>query len=86
MKNLGKIGLAAGLAAAVYVLIRKRADGTRMLDDVTNQVTKWANTLMKVRENLQQKPSKGNVSKPGQAPRTSMAGGNSTRHAGTQPE
>lgn len=52
MKNFGKISLAAGLAAALFVLLRKRKDGTRILDDVTHQISEWANTLMQARERL----------------------------------
>ncbi|MEY3678324.1 MAG: hypothetical protein RI924_465 [Bacteroidota bacterium] len=50
MKNLGKIGLAAGVAAALVLLFRRRKDGTRVFDDVTAQVTKWADALRQFRQ------------------------------------
>lgn len=59
MKNIGKIGIAAGLAAAAFILLKRRKDGTRLLDDVTHQVTNWANMLMNFKSNLND--SKGSV-------------------------
>lgn len=77
MKNLGKISLVAGLATALIVLLRKRRDGTRMLDDVTNQVSKWANMLMSIRDNVQGGGSghKGPANKQRQGTRMSAAAG-----------
>lgn len=50
MKNLGKIGLAAGLAAALVLLFRRRKNGTRIVDDISNQVTHWAQALKRSRQ------------------------------------
>ncbi len=50
MKNLGKIGLAAGLAAALVLLFRRRKDGTRVLDDISDQVNHWAQALKRSRQ------------------------------------
>lgn len=75
MKNVGKIGLAAGLAAAIYVLLRKRKDGTRLFDDVTHQLGKWANQLIELREDFSEaKPSSANGALPRTAPRATTAG------------
>ncbi len=52
MKTFGKITLLAGLATALIVLLRKRKDGTRLLDDLTHQVSTWAKRLMKAKENF----------------------------------
>jgi hypothetical protein len=76
MKNVGKIGLAAGLAAAIYVLLRKRKDGTRLLDDVTHQIGKWANQLMELKEDYTSAtPStSGNGAVPRTTPKATTAG------------
>lgn len=60
MKNIGKIGVAAGLAAAAFILLRRRNDGTRLLDDVTHQVSNWANMLMNFKSNLNHANGKPN--------------------------
>ncbi|MEY5069135.1 MAG: hypothetical protein RLZ47_997 [Bacteroidota bacterium] len=50
MKNLGKIGLAAGLAAALVLLFRRRKDGTRVLDDISDQFNHWAQALKRSKQ------------------------------------
>ncbi|MFM6975601.1 MAG: hypothetical protein ACKOW2_01975 [Sphingobacteriaceae bacterium] len=74
MKNIGKISLAAGLAAAAFILLRKRKDGTRMLDDLTHQVSKWTTMLMDAKDDfIQSKAQTQNKSVPRTAPRTTTA-------------
>lgn len=86
MKTIGKITLVAGLATALVVLLRKRKDGTRLLDDITHQVSSWATMLMKTKDNLGMangQPSSGTIGK--SAPRTSLkasAAGTSGRQPG----
>lgn len=53
MKTFGKITLVAGLATALVVLLRKRKDGTRLLDDITHQLSTWANMLVKTKDKLE---------------------------------
>lgn len=73
MKHLGKIGLAAGLAATIFVLLRKRKDGTRLLDDINYQLGSWTDQLMEWKDRLgdEGKASVSNGAQPRTAPRTS---------------
>jgi hypothetical protein len=86
MKTFGKITLVAGLATALIVLLRKRKDGTRLLDDLTHQVSSWANMLMKTKEDLGMANGQATSSTIGKStPRTALkttAGGQGTRQPG----
>lgn len=87
MKTFGKISLVAGLAAAVIVLLRRRKDGTRLLDDVTHQISTWANMLVQTKEKLSSANGHPGTmsSSTRSAPRTAMKtapGGSTGRHPG----
>ncbi len=86
MKTFGKITLVASLATALIVLLRKRKDGTRLLDDLTHQVSAWANMLMKTKEDLGMANGQATSSTMGKStPRTALkttVGGHGSRQPG----